>query len=477
MNRKNIKRPESLQLESLAIQLAESSSLELPTDSSHDNYNVAFKNSFSLKKSQKGRDGSTPTKPMLPVSPKLADKKFYEWTRIEVHNWLVNLPDLNRISKAQEVARSFLDHNISGDVLPYLTLSYLADMEIQELRVRLILRKNIEALLVQYAEKTDDPVFEDMIRTANIMPNTPFLLVLGEEYTLSLAEKVLSGLADQIAASYPRTLPSLPPLPVDPLEELKKLAASVLRLKEDVTPLVKHYKNARAAQTPDTGVFLGTVSPAPLALPGTLPMEEIRKPSDKTLVNPFKEKKEHASPVESEAPSHTRSMSNLSIKATSLTINKGPINSTPLPTNGSAYQTAQSALQTPNLTTQSLHPTLSHQQLNSSFLAPSPFGSFIGSGQGVMKSEPLKQLKAKYDDPCYKVLQKAMIKHKINNVDWRNYVLVICYGDKERILGPEEKPVKVFKELQDKGQHPSFMIRQLEGASPGDSQLEVENPH
>lgn len=74
-------------------------------------------------------------------------------------------------------------------------------------------------------------------------------------------------------------------------------------------------------------------------------------------------------------------------------------------------------------------------------------------------SEPLKQLRASTDDPCSKILQAAMKRHKLND-DWRNYALVICYGDRERILELDEKPVQIFKELRDKGEHPAIMLRQ-----------------
>lgn len=74
-------------------------------------------------------------------------------------------------------------------------------------------------------------------------------------------------------------------------------------------------------------------------------------------------------------------------------------------------------------------------------------------------SEPLKQLRASTDDPCSKILQAAMKRHKLND-DWRNYVLVICYGDNERILRLDEKPVLIFKELKEKGEHPAIMLRQ-----------------
>jgi len=74
-------------------------------------------------------------------------------------------------------------------------------------------------------------------------------------------------------------------------------------------------------------------------------------------------------------------------------------------------------------------------------------------------SEPLKQLRASTDDPCSKILQAAMKRHKLND-DWRNYALVICYGDQERILDLDEKPVQIFKELRENGKHPAIMLRQ-----------------
>lgn len=75
-------------------------------------------------------------------------------------------------------------------------------------------------------------------------------------------------------------------------------------------------------------------------------------------------------------------------------------------------------------------------------------------------SEPLKQLRASTEDPTSKVLQAAMKRHRLVDADWRNFALVICYGDKERILENDEKPVQIFKELKENGKHPAIMLRQ-----------------
>ena len=67
-------------------------------------------------------------------------------------------------------------------------------------------------------------------------------------------------------------------------------------------------------------------------------------------------------------------------------------------------------------------------------------------------------------DPCYKVLPYALKKYKIND-DWRQYALYLVYGDQERCLGLEEKPLILFKQLEREGKKPMFMLR----CWPGDN--------
>lgn len=74
-------------------------------------------------------------------------------------------------------------------------------------------------------------------------------------------------------------------------------------------------------------------------------------------------------------------------------------------------------------------------------------------------NEPLKQLRASKEDSCERILKNAMKRHHLNEQDWKQYVLVICYGDQERILDLEEKPVVIFKNLKQQGLHPAIMLR------------------
>lgn len=72
------------------------------------------------------------------------------------------------------------------------------------------------------------------------------------------------------------------------------------------------------------------------------------------------------------------------------------------------------------------------------------------------------------DDPCHKVLPAALKKYNIN-ADWRQYALYIVYGDQERCLALDEKPLILFKQLDREGRKPMFMLRKsapTDGSTP-----------
>ena len=72
--------------------------------------------------------------------------------------------------------------------------------------------------------------------------------------------------------------------------------------------------------------------------------------------------------------------------------------------------------------------------------------------------EIFKAFRVSVEDPCYKVLPAALKKYNIN-ADWRQYALYIVFGDQERCLGLEEKPLILFKQLDKEGRKPMFMLR------------------
>ncbi|KAL8712168.1 MAG: hypothetical protein Q9220_003602 [cf. Caloplaca sp. 1 TL-2023] len=72
--------------------------------------------------------------------------------------------------------------------------------------------------------------------------------------------------------------------------------------------------------------------------------------------------------------------------------------------------------------------------------------------------EIFKSFRVSMEDPCHKVLPAALKKYNIN-ADWRQYALYIVFGDQERCLGMEEKPLILFKQLDREGRKPMFMLR------------------
>jgi hypothetical protein len=74
--------------------------------------------------------------------------------------------------------------------------------------------------------------------------------------------------------------------------------------------------------------------------------------------------------------------------------------------------------------------------------------------------EIFKSFRVSMEDPCYKVLPAALRKYNIN-APWEQYALYIVYGDNERCLGMEEKPLILFKQLDKEGKKPMFMLRKI----------------
>lgn len=79
------------------------------------------------------------------------------------------------------------------------------------------------------------------------------------------------------------------------------------------------------------------------------------------------------------------------------------------------------------------------------------------NGTGPQNTTP-KSFRVSMDDPCEKVLPAALRRYNIV-ADWRQYSLYIVYGDQERCLELNEKPLILFKQLDREGKKPMFMLR------------------
>ncbi|KAG6016917.1 hypothetical protein E4U41_004318 [Claviceps citrina] len=74
-----------------------------------------------------------------------------------------------------------------------------------------------------------------------------------------------------------------------------------------------------------------------------------------------------------------------------------------------------------------------------------------------------KKFRVGLDDPCHRVLPFALRKYNISP-PWDNYGLYIVYGNQERCLTMDEKPLSLFKQLEKEGKKPMFMLRKTTNA-------------
>ncbi|KAI1261222.1 hypothetical protein F5Y18DRAFT_212221 [Xylariaceae sp. FL1019] len=108
-------------------------------------------------------------------------------------------------------------------------------------------------------------------------------------------------------------------------------------------------------------------------------------------------------------------------------------------------------------------------------VAPRRMQTPVPETPGSSSVEIFKSFRVSMDDPCYKVLPAALKKYQIN-APWDQYALYIVYGDQERCLGLEEKPLILFKQLDKEGKKPMFMLRktntaQADGDTPSSAGL------
>ncbi|KAI4264927.1 MAG: hypothetical protein L6R38_009757 [Xanthoria sp. 2 TBL-2021] len=120
-------------------------------------------------------------------------------------------------------------------------------------------------------------------------------------------------------------------------------------------------------------------------------------------------------------------------------------NPTPTPNNATTRSNRQPL---PQQSTQTLRDPLQSQDDAAS----------VSTARDAPSVEIFKSFRVSMEDPCHKVLPAALKKYNIN-ADWRQYALYIVFGDQERCLGMEEKPLILFKQLDREGRKPMFMLR------------------
>ncbi|KAK9383743.1 uncharacterized protein V2V93DRAFT_362625 [Kockiozyma suomiensis] len=367
----------------------------------------------------------------------------------------------------------FADNEITGDVLIHLDHDFLKELGVSAVGHRLTILKAVYQIkraqdipiepgqFVPLTEETHDKDFVEIDRLVR---------------SLELRDRRIQ------AAEY----------------EIRRLAESYARLREDMLPLFKLVKESKPLPTPEFpqhqpslrhSMFIPSSQPSfsnPHGFPSSAGSTLSRKLSTKKSDN---ESSSHVPdwldqsfiPPPSSSPSARQSFINTTQSLASFST------STPHSQQQQQQQTdnthsmyvsstsvpARFQLQNPpssNLSYRRVNspppPLVSptqQQQLQSQ--ASQSMGTLPisnSSSSSLTLSEAFKRFKFKQDDPCYKVLPTVLKGHRIND-DWRQYALLVCFGDQERLLGLDEKPLGVLKELQDQGKQPVFMLRPIQG--------------
>lgn len=277
-------------------------------------------------------------------------------------------------------------------------------------------------------------------------------------------------------------------------QDLRRLTEDFRRLREDMLPALRLAKestqplpNVSNSSTPNFN-YEATISPP-------APTSSNQSPG---LMRQYSTKKIMLGPPKNPSPSHLQTAHERSIAEQTLdpssAAERAVLSSSHLAAMNGSGPNATSPIysQSPHIPSptspQALGTTLGSRSYRSEAPTPSSRSTFAESDYGHKgREQPVsvprrgqtpapdtpgasnasveifKSFRVSMDDPCYKVLPAALKKYQIN-APWDQYALYIVYGDQERCLGLEEKPLILFKQLDKEGKKPMFMLRKTTNA-------------
>jgi len=411
---------------------------------------------------------------------------FLKWDPAQVSGFIRSvLPE-----EDEHLAANFLHHNIEGNLLPLLTTENLQELGVEKLRSRLVIKRAISDLVVDHYLKFPQSSFNDPdYNLANCNVNDNYVSI----EALSLSSVLISDMLTKIS----HIKLSAGTEDNDTKVEIKRLQDSVAKLKAEVVPISRIVKKSKPLPTP-------TLDPGLASSALDSPTFSLRSDTS----DPPQENHNSLSRSSSGKEDHTLYQLFLSSQIPSPTFSKR-FSSGTLLSMGTGKVIQQSITEQPrgefkhlgapdsasderprlieNKSQPSKINVISDEHYNAKPLLKQAVStnSITKShnlyNQAAPLNEPLKQLRASSEDSCLKILQQAMKRYRIPRDAWSKYVLVVCYGDKERILKLAEKPVSIVKELHELGKHPTIMLRQLadttqEGKRYEDSRIAEEIP-
>lgn len=435
----------------------------------------------------------------------ISNDSFLQWDAAQVSTYINSiLPHEQR-----RIGNVFLDNNVDGSLLPFITTEHLKEIGIISLKTCLVIKKGISDLIAAHYSKYPPKSYNDpdyKLNHVNISNN--YTTVQSLNLSTVLMQDMMKKLNYELHKQKSTFVASSPISPTH--DEMKKLNDNFIKLKTDLIPIIRLLKDSKPLPTPtlDPGPAASMDSPSYFSSHHHLEHDSFEKGLSRSgSGNAMTSNNRTPTTIPSPASNRFSSGSLLSMgtgKIVSQSVPKYPENKANndftlqkvgLPRNNSnksleSHDRQQNAsgirprlVQNPS--SNSMHTVTSPGGIPPQSASAVATAAINGHGSGYIPqvstppnqlghhhnpgTEPLKQLRASTDDSCLKILQQAMKRHHIPREDWSRYVLVICYGDKERILKLAEKPVVIFKELQELGKHPAIMLRQLADSSTDDS--------
>lgn len=480
---------------------------------------------------------------ILTMTSPISNDSFLQWDAAQVSTYIGSILP----SDQRRIGNVFLDNNIDGSLLPFITTEHLKEIGIISLQTRLVIKKGISDLISAHYQKNPPRSMHDPEYKFNhININSNYTSVETLNFSTMLMQDMMKKFNFDLEEQRSIIASSSPISPTH--DEMKRLNDNFIKLKTDLIPIIRLLKDSKPLPTPtlDPGPAASMDSPSYFSTHHTIDHETPEKGLSRSASGNHDHygsnniNSNHNGNTSRSSTSMPSPASNRFSSGSLLSMGTGKIVSQSIPKYSENKMANEFKLQKVGIPRSSSNKSLEthdRQQPSANTLRPrlidnksSPSMHTVGSPIGIPPSastsianghtgsgyvpqvatppshqqmpppmnhhhhhhqqqqpppppqshsyqqntgsEPLKQLRASTDDSCLKILQQAMKRHHIPRDDWSRYVLVICYGDKERILKLAEKPVVIFKELQELGKHPAIMLRQLADTTNSDKDSE-----
>lgn len=313
----------------------------------------------------------------------------------------------------------YIDNKITGDVLVHLSQADLAEIGVYSIGHRLKILKAIYLLIVDRNLEVKD----------HYIP--PTVLEASSKLTGNTIIHNANGTSDQDRLTVAES-------------EIRKLGESFSKLREDLLPVYRIVKESKPLPTPE------------------LPRAPTPPVSSPTQLQAISRKVSKHSPNSQDwldtSFINSSNASTISSKDSRKTPHYGGMNKQPSMSSIQSQSESMSRVVTPTISSRSSSANIS---IMPGVASSSSSVNLMISGSNP-HSQPIKDFNISPDVPCYKVLPQIARRHKVRG-DWRGVGLVVCYDDQERMIGLEEKPLAIYKELQREGKNPIFMIREDNG--------------